>query len=278
MTGVTYWGSPAIERGAPEVVRTLLVRGMLVGVLAGLLVFGFARLFGEPAVDRAITFEATLDQAKATAEMAKAMPEMANEPELVSRSVQASIGLLTGVVVYGAALGGLFALVFAVAYGRMGRLGPRAVAALLAAGAFTALYLVPSLKYPANPPSVGEPATIGLRTGLFFLMMLISIVAMAAAVMLRQRLAARSDGWSATLIAGALYLVVVIAAAVLLPPINEVPEGFPATVLWQFRVASLGMQAILWTTIGLLFGALTERAMAANFRFQPGGRLQPIVR
>lgn len=259
-------------------VRTLLVRGMLVGLLAGLLVFGFARFFGEPAVDRAITFETAMDEAKAKAEAAKGMPAMDEGPELVSRRVQASIGLLTGVVVYSAALGGLFALVFAVAHGRMGRLGPRPVAALLAAGAFVALYLVPSLKYPANPPSVGEPATIGMRTGLFFLMMLISVVAMTAAVMVRQRLAAQSDGWSATLIAGALYLVVVIVAALLLPAINEVPEGFPATVLWQFRVASLGMQAILWTTIGLLFGALTERAMAANFRFQPGGRPQPVVR
>lgn len=258
-------------------VRTLLIRGMLVGLFAGLLVFGFARFLGEPAVDRAITFESAMDEAKAKSEAARGMPGM-EEPELVSRRVQASIGLLTGVAVYGAALGGLFALVFAVAHGRMGRLGPRAVAALLAAGAFVALYLVPSLKYPASPPSVGEPATIGMRTGLFFLMLLISVVAMTVAVMVRQRLAARSDGWSATLIAGALYLAVVIVAALLLPAVNEVPEGFPATVLWQFRVTSLGMQAILWTTIGLLFGVLTERAMAANFRFQPGGRPQPVVR
>ena len=77
---------------------------------------------------------------------------MADGPELVSRSVQPSIGLLTGIIVYGAALGGLFALVFAVAYGRVGPLGPRAVAALLAAGAFAALYLVPSLNPPPTHP------------------------------------------------------------------------------------------------------------------------------
>jgi len=44
-----------------------------------------------------------------------------------------------------------------------------------------ALYIVPNLKYPANPPSVGEPETIGMRTGFYFLMMLISIAAMVAA-------------------------------------------------------------------------------------------------
>ena len=46
--------------------------------------------------------------------------------------MQAGIGLFTGVIVYSTAFGGLFAIVFALVYGRMGELGPRAVAALLA--------------------------------------------------------------------------------------------------------------------------------------------------
>ena len=116
-------------------VRTLLIRGMLVGLVAGLLVFGFGRLVGEPQVDRAIAFETAMDEARAKAEMAKGMPAMAAEPALVSRDVQASLGLLTGVVVYSTAFGGLFALVFAFAHGRVGHLSPRAVSALLAAGA-----------------------------------------------------------------------------------------------------------------------------------------------
>ena len=51
-------------------VRSLLVRGMLVGVLAGLLVFAFGRFVGEPQVDLAISFEAALDHAKAIADAA----------------------------------------------------------------------------------------------------------------------------------------------------------------------------------------------------------------
>jgi hypothetical protein len=39
-------------------IKTLLVRGMAVGIVAGLLAFGFSSLFGEPSVDRAIAFEA----------------------------------------------------------------------------------------------------------------------------------------------------------------------------------------------------------------------------
>jgi predicted cobalt transporter CbtA len=41
-----------------------------------------------------------------------------------------------------------------------------------------------------------------------------------------------------------------------------VPGDFPAVVLWQFRIASAGAQLIMWTTIGIAFGALTERAEA----------------
>lgn len=254
-------------------VRTLLIRGMLAGFVAGLLVFGLGRIVGEPQVDRAIAFETAMDEAKA-----KGMPAMEAEPELVSRAVQASLGLFTGVVVYSAAFGGLFALVFAFAYGRVGNLQPRAVSALLALGAFVALYLAPVLKYPASPPSVGEPDTIGVRTGLYFLMMLISIVAMVLAVMAQRRLVSRFDVWSATLLAAAGYLAAVVVAGAVLPAVNEVPEGFPAVLLWRFRIASLGMQAVMWTTIGLLFGALAENAMATTLRLSTQGSARPVVR
>jgi hypothetical protein len=250
---------------------TLLLRGMLVGIVAGVLCFGFLKVFGEPQVDRAIAFESQMDAAKdaakAQADLAKGIvdPKEEPEPELVSRPVQAGIGLFTGVAVYSSAFGGLFALVFAFAYGRMGRAGPRATAALLAACGFVAIYVVPNLKYPANPPSVGEPDTIGMRTALYFTMIVVSLAAMIGSGMLRHRLLRRFGAWDASLLAGAAYIVTVLIVSLALPAINEVPEAFPAVVLWKFRVASMGAQAIMWTTIGLGFGALTERA-ATNGR------------
>lgn len=249
-------------------VRTLLIRGMLVGLLAGLLVFAFGRVFGEPPVDQAISFETALDAAQAKADIAKGLPAPIEEPALVSRAVQASFGLLTGVAVYATAFGGLFALVFAFAYGRVGNLSPRAVSALLAVGGIIALYIVPSLKYPASPPAIGAHDTIAIRTALYFLMMLLSLAAMVGAVMLRQRLVARHGGWAASLIGGGVYLaIVIIAGAWVLPPVNEVPATFPADVLWNFRIAALGMQVVMWATIGLVFGWLTERAMLASHTY-----------
>jgi hypothetical protein len=246
-------------------VRTLLIRGMLVGVLAGLLAFGFGKFIGEPPVDRAISFESARDEANAKALEAKGI-HVEEEPPLVSREIQASLGLFTGVMIYSTAFGGLFALLFAAADRRVTNLGPRAVSALLAASGFIAVYVVPNLKYPASPPSVGQPDTIGHRTALYFTLLALSVAAMVVAAMLRKRLAARHGGWNAALTASGFYLVTVFVAARILPSINEVPEAFPAVVLWQFRVASFGMQLIMWTTLGLLFGALTERAIAAPGR------------
>src|SRR5579871_6917073 len=162
-------------------VRSLLIRGMLVGVLAGLVAYGFGWLFGEPSVDLAIAFEAKMYAAMN-------MPE---EPELVSRGVQSTIGLLTGTVLYGTAFGGLFALVFAYAYGRMGNLGPRATAGLLALIAFITLVLMPDLKYPANPPGTNHHDSIGFRTEWYFMMLMISIAAMTLALSARKALVAR---------------------------------------------------------------------------------------
>ena len=229
--------------------RTLLLRGMLVGIVAGLVAFVFARWVGEPQVERAITLETGMDQARGKP----------SEPELVSRKVQKNIGLLTGVVVYGAAMGGIFGLVFAFAHGRIGITSPRTLAALLAGMVFVAIVLVPTLKYPANPPLVGSPDTIGMRTATFFLLMAFSIAAMILAVQIGRHLSHRYGAWNGSLLATGLFVVLMSVVFHLLPVIDEVPDGFPATLMWRFRIASLEIQAVMWTTLGLLFGWLTER-------------------
>ncbi|PTE08228.1 CbtA family protein [Mesorhizobium helmanticense] len=232
-------------------VGSLLLRGMLVGIMAGLLAFGFARVFGEPQVDHAIAFEE--QQAQAAGE--------ASEPELVSRSTQAGIGLLTGTLVYGASIGGLFALVFSYVQGRVSGFGPRGTAALIALAGFVVIILVPQFKYPANPPSVGNTETIEARTQLFFILLTVSILAAVASIGLAKRLASQYGTWNAWIAAAAAYLIVMASAEYALPPINEVPEQFSAAVLWDFRVASLGIQTVLWAAIGVLFGAVAERKL-----------------
>ncbi len=228
---------------------------MLAGLLAGVLGFGFAKIVGEPQIVRAIAFEDSHAE-HAAGNGGHDQPEAAP----VSRTVQSTIGLFTGTTVAGVALGGLFALVYAYAGGRIGPRTPRALALSVAGTAFVAVYLMPFFKYPPNPPSVGNPDTIGRRTVLYLTMIAVSVVAACLAIGLRRRLLERCGEWNASLLAVALFVAVNVLAWVVLPRVSEVPAGFPADVLWRFRMASLGLQVVLWSTIGLVFGALTERS------------------
>ncbi len=259
MTGGTSWHFPATDECV--VVRTLLVRGLLVGLLAGLLVFVFAWVFSEPLIDRAIAFEDHL----------RVLSGEAPEPELVSRAVQSTIGLLTGVVVYSCAVGGIFALVFAYAQGRLGRMRPRGTAAILAAAAFVVLFLVPQLKYPANPPSIGDPDTIRQRTALYFMMITWSLMSAVGVLLVAGRLVKRFGIWNAAVFGGLVYVVAAGLVMGVLPAVDEVPKDFPPTLLWQFRIVSLGGHLVLLGTLGLVFGALTERPVSAAVLWRWGG-------
>jgi hypothetical protein len=141
---------------------------------------------------------------------------------------------------------------------------------LLALSGFIAVYAVPILKYPANPPSIGNPDTIGLRTAIYFGMILLSLGSMIVAWNVRNRLIDQLGAWNATLVAAAVFLVAVVIFALVMPLLDETPEGFPAVALWQFRMASLGAQAIMWTVLGLGFGAWVQR----DFAEARVGRLQ----
>lgn len=242
----------------------LLIRGMLAGILAGLLGFGFALAFGEPQVERAIAFEELM----AAADDGSADNGAGAEEEApVSRATQAGIGLFVAVVLYAVAMGGILSLVFAGLNGRVGRIGPRALSLLLGLGAFVALILVPDLKYPPNPPAVGDPETIGVRTGLFFVTIAVSVLALALAVAAWRRLAPGLGPWNAAIAALAGYVAVLAIALGMLPAIDEVPENFPALALYEFRVATIGLQVTIWTTLALAFGYLAEQALST-----PGSR------
>jgi hypothetical protein len=237
--------------------RKLLICGMLAGACGGVLATGFVEVVGEPAVDRAIRYE--------DAHHERAAGTMRREaPAPVSRGVQKTVGLLTAAVVYGLTLGGIFALVFAVAYGRVARTGPRATAYALAAGAFAVVYLVPFLKYPASPPGTTDPATIGRRTALYLTMIAISVSAAIAAARLRPLLARRLDGHTAGIAASLASIAIVVAGGFALPSVREIPKDFPAVTLWRFREASVGMQIVLWASIALVFGAGAPRALAGG--------------
>jgi len=244
--------------------RAFLVRGLLAGLLAGFAAFLVAHQVGEPPVERAIAIEQAGDAA-ASHHDGEAAHSHAENGTVVSRANQRTWGLATGTLAIGIALGGLVALVSAGLVGRLGRLTPGQSTAVVAAVGFVAVALVPFLKYPASPPAVGDAATIGERTGDYFVFQLISLVVAVAAVALAARLWQAVGAFEAVVAAAAAYVVVLAVAGSLMPTVNEV-GNFPADTLWYFRRASLLTLATLWAVLGVsitgLVRNLAERSRA----------------
>lgn len=245
-----------------------LVRGLAAGLVAGLLAFLVAFAFGEPYVDDAIALEEAAAAAAPAEEQTDAEHAAAAEEAggvEISRENQRSWGLLTGTLAIGVALGGLTSLAVAAVVGRLGNLSARASTALVTLIGFVAIALVPFAKYPATPPAVGSGDTIGGRTASYFALLLVSVLAAIAAVVIANRLRARLDTWTAAMAVAGGYVVIVATTAWLLPTVNEV-GAFPADTLWYFRRSSLLVLATLWAAIGVvlvtLVGRLHDRAVA----------------
>jgi hypothetical protein len=254
--------------------KQIIGRGLLAGALGGVLAFVFAKIFLEPVIGRAIDFEDGTSAAHEAMETAAGGHSHGHGGgELFTRGVQSTIGMGFGVLAFSVAMGALFAVVFAVTYGRVGNVSARALAVLVAGAMFISLWIVPALKYPPNPPATSDDATIFQRSMLYLLMVGLSAILMVAAVYLGRQLVPRLGAWNATLVGGGAYLVAVLVAMVILPTINETPgpivdgagvivfPGFPAVDMYEFRLYTMVTQLIVWTTIGLVFGTSMSKVL-----------------
>jgi hypothetical protein len=244
-------------------VQRLLAGGMIAGALAALLALLFAQHFGEPPVDSALAFEAAHSSAHA----------MTAELPLVSRGTQRGIGLLTALLMYGTAIGGLFALCFAFCHGRVGRISPRGLGGALGRGGLG--WLARALVYPATPPAVGQHETVGFRTACHFALLALSLGALVFAANFGLALSRRIAAFDAALAAAAAYALTMFLAAAMLPQIDEVPPRFPADVLWDFRIAAIAMHALVWAALGYLFGLWADRLLRGRGPANASSKLEP---
>lgn len=254
--------------------RKLIVRGVLAGAFAGLLAFVFARIFAEPVIARAIDYEGAREAAQMLLDRAAGIAPEAAGTDTFSRTVQAGVGLGSGLVVFGAALGGLFAVTYAICLGRVGGLRPKSLALLVGLAGFVTVFLVPFAKYPTSPPAASDDATIQNRGASYLLMVLLSVLLAIAAVWLGQGLKGRLGSWNASLAASAAFVLGVGVVMAVLPSFHETPgpmidaqgtivlAGFPADVLAEFRLYSVAAQALFWGVLSLVFAPLAERVLA----------------
>ncbi|WP_102141684.1 CbtA family protein [Mycobacterium hubeiense] len=256
--------------------KHIIGRGVLAGALAGVVAFVFARIFVEPVIERAIAYEDGVGAAHEALGHAHGHEHGGDGFEGFTRGVQANIGMGFGVLAFAVAMGALLAVVFAVAYGRVGNISARLLSVYVAGGMLLSLYVIPALKYPPSPPALSLDETIRQRTLLYVLMVALSAALFVGAVYLGRRLAERLGAWNATLAAAGAYIVAVLVVMSILPTIEETPgplrddagniiyEGFPADVLYEFRLFSLGTQVVMWATIGLVFASLVSRLLDAR--------------
>jgi hypothetical protein len=186
-------------------IRTIL-RGALSGFVAGLLAFAFARIFAEPVINRAIDYESGRDDVLAKLNQAAGRPVAADGPEIFSRHIQSTIGIATGLVAFSTAMGALIAVAYLVLHGRF-RVRPMYLVWGIAAFGFFGVFLLPYVKYPANPPAIGHTFTITTRGHLYLVMVAGSLVLLGLAVFTAHRLTPRLGWGRAVLISAVGFLV-----------------------------------------------------------------------
>lgn len=230
----------------------LLSRGLAAGALAGAASGLFSLLLAEPLMDRAVRLE---EERGAHGHGPGGTVE--HHAELFTRDTQ-HLGLVVTAVVTGLALGVFLALAHALLHrtdpGE--RPWPRAVA--LAGAGFTGVALLPFLRYPPNPPGVGDASTVDERTVYWVAAVAVGVLGMVLAHQVHRRLGAVGDPVRHIAVAGVVAGVLAVLFAL---PGNPDPVDVPATLLWDFRMLSLATQVLLWAVLGAAFGGLGVRAV-----------------
>ena len=236
-------------------VSAYLRRGMAAGLLAGLLAGLFAFLVGEPILDRAIALEGSAHAHEGGGHVHGG----GGEEEIFGRTTQKA-GLFFATGLFGVTVGGIFGIGYAFFRERLTAGSDLKRSVSLAGAIFAGAFLIPFLKYPANPPSVGDPSTIRERTAAYFTLVALSLLAILLAWLAARTLKTRGvDALRRRLMVGA-GLVAVVGVLFLLLPAAPAAGGFPSGTLWAFRLSSFGTQLAFWAGLGLLFGVLCERA------------------
>ena len=135
------------------------------------------------------------------------------------------------------------------------------LAGVVLAGAFT---VAPWFKCPPNPPGVGDPGSLPERQSLYVAVICIAAAVGLGATILSRRL--RAAGWPEHRRLPALTAAVAVPMLVAYAALPAAPEDVtvPATLVWRFRVASLGANLTLWTVLTLAVCWLVAEAARAR--------------
>jgi hypothetical protein len=215
----------------------IILRGALAGFVAGVLGFVFARIFAEPQIQKAIDYESGRDAILDKLNQAAGRAIAPDGPEIFSRGIQRNIGIFSGIAAFSVAMGALIAVAYVILHGRFD-VRPRNLVWMIAAFGFFGVYLLPFVKYPANPPAVGHSFTISTRGQLYVAMVGGSLILLGLAVYLARRLMPRFGLLNATLLAGAAFLVLYGVLIGVLPSLGHLSANVNHADQFGFARAS----------------------------------------
>lgn len=232
------------------IVKTLKA-ALLAAVLAALLVSVFHTFVTEPLIDRAIGIEEQMSQAEATS------VDGHEEMPIVSRDVQ-KLGLFLGWFLYAVGWASLFGAIYFLTQKWLPGAATWQRGLTMAALTYWGIALLPFLKYPANPPGVGDPATIDYRQTLYLTVLALSIAAAVIAVLLHRQFSQRSGTvkpWLPPLLFIGVFSLTIYFAM----PGNPDAIRMPLEIVQNFRVLSFSGLTVFWAAFGLAFAWLAQR-------------------
>jgi predicted cobalt transporter CbtA len=219
---------------------------LISGAIAGTILGAINQVVVEPYIERAIELEM---------ENARQSGEMINPIEFAAYRFWQKGGEVAAGTILGLSIGSLFGIVFA--YGRGSAPGSSNLKkALFIAGImWLALFLVPALKYPANPPAVGDPETIYQRQGMYLAFLAISGFSALGLALLYNRIGALP---AKRMIIPAVYAAIMTGAYFAMPA-NPDQISAPMDLVNSFRIASALTITMFWVLLGSTFGAFWDR-------------------
>jgi len=225
---------------------TFIGIALLAGVISGLAYGTMNLLVVEPFIDQAIEIE---------------IQNQINDGEQVDMQeiAQYRVWQKGGQLVAGTILGVSFASFYAIVYGYARKSLPGSSdvrkSLFLASIVWLTIFMIPFLKYPGNPPVVGDPETIYYRQALYVAFIALSgLGALGFAFLYRKLSSIRARKF----IVPALYAAYITAFYFAMPP-NPDAITIPMELVTNFRIMTVITAAIFWAILGITFGALWDK-------------------
>lgn len=225
---------------------TFIAITLVSGAIAGTILGVVNQIIVEPYIERAIQLEM---------QNAEQSGELINPIEFAAYRFWQKGGEIAAGTILGLAIGSLFGIVFA--YGRGSVPGSSNIRkALFIAGImWLVLFLVPALKYPANPPAVGDPETLYQRQGLYVAFIAISGSSMLGLAILYRKV---GDLKAKKAIIPAVYAAIMTGAYFAMPA-NPDQINAPMDLVIGFRIVSALTITMFWGLLGVTLGAFWDR-------------------